>query len=186
MQNKIKLRDRIIGVASDLFHRQGYNQTGVNQIIAEADIAYASLYNNFSSKNDLLIAYLEKQSVDFFDRFDSFSKGISKPKEKLFKLIDYRVELQKPDFLGCPFTKIIAEIGTADSKVHRIVEQHKDKQRKHLYELLMQIECTDLLDKRVLSDSLFLMIEGATVNSTVSRNFAPIENVRNFLMKIII
>ena len=185
MQHKIKLRDRILNVATDLFHRQGYNQTGVNQLIAEADIAYASLYNNFSSKNDLLVAYLEKQSAEFFDGFDRFSKGAGGPREILFKLIDYRIALQKDDFRGCPFTKIIAEIGTADPIVLRIVQQHKERQKRQLYELLVQIDSPNLADNQLFADSLFLMIEGAAVNSTVNKDVSPLECVRNFLLQVV-
>ena len=60
---KEKVRERIIRVASDLFYKQGYNSTGINQIIAEADIVIGSLYNHFSSKNDLLQAYLIKEEM---------------------------------------------------------------------------------------------------------------------------
>ena len=52
------VKDRILDTASRLFYDQGYHVTGINQIIDEADIARASLYNHFPSKTDLLLAYL--------------------------------------------------------------------------------------------------------------------------------
>ena len=45
-----EVRNRIIETASDLFYRNGYNSTGINQIIAEAGIAKATLYNHFKSE----------------------------------------------------------------------------------------------------------------------------------------
>jgi AcrR family transcriptional regulator len=50
------VKDRILDTASRLFYDQGYHITGINQIIDEADIARASLYNHFPSKTDLLLA----------------------------------------------------------------------------------------------------------------------------------
>ncbi|MFT6754704.1 MAG: AcrR family transcriptional regulator, partial [Urechidicola sp.] len=47
------VKERIIATASDLFYNQGYNQTGINQIISEAGVAKASLYQHFRSKEDI-------------------------------------------------------------------------------------------------------------------------------------
>jgi len=44
------VRDKIVSVAGRLFYEQGYNNTGINQVIDEAGIAKASLYNHFNSK----------------------------------------------------------------------------------------------------------------------------------------
>jgi len=180
MKGTTTLRDRIIGTATQLFHRQGYNQTGINQIIADSDIAYGSLYYNFKSKNELLAAYLERQSQAYFDGFEAFGKGIGNARQKLLRLIDYRIELQHPGFPGCPFTKIIAEIGTSDADVCRIVEQHKRKQKEHLYTLL-----ANTTDQKSLSETLFLMIEGATVHSTVYRDTTAFEHIKKVIRKTI-
>ena len=56
-------RKKIVDTAARLFYEQGYNSTGINQIIAEAGIAKASLYAHFSSKEDLLKEYLLRTSV---------------------------------------------------------------------------------------------------------------------------
>ena len=48
-------RERILDTAARLFYAQGYNSTGINQVIKEANVAKASLYQHFPSKEDLLI-----------------------------------------------------------------------------------------------------------------------------------
>ncbi|MCC5906450.1 MAG: helix-turn-helix transcriptional regulator [Balneolaceae bacterium] len=45
--------------AARLFHQQGFHQTGINQIIKEAEIARGSLYQHFSGKDELCVEYLE-------------------------------------------------------------------------------------------------------------------------------
>mgnify|MGYP003651832477 CR=1 FL=1 len=47
---KLGVRERIIGTASELFYNQGYNQTGINQIIDQAGVAKASMYQHFNCK----------------------------------------------------------------------------------------------------------------------------------------
>ncbi|MFY0255344.1 TetR/AcrR family transcriptional regulator [Chitinophaga sp. 30R24] len=186
MQDKVKVKDRILNTASDLFYHQGFNQTGINQIIAEADIAIGSLYKHFPSKNDLLLAYLKKQEDEWFEQLTEFSKGAEHPKEKIFRFIDYRIAQQKKsNFCGCPFTKIIAETGAQDPKVLQLVETHKEKQRALLYGLFKQIHSDSIGDKKLLSESFFLMIEGAIVSTTIARNTLALENVKKFIKKLI-
>ncbi|NLR60531.1 TetR/AcrR family transcriptional regulator [Chitinophaga polysaccharea] len=185
MKEKVKVRDRILNVATDLFYHQGFNQTGINQIIAEADIAIGSLYNHFPSKNDLLLAYLRKQEEEWFEGLEKFTQGISHPREKILKFIDYRIAQQQPDFYGCPFIKIIAEIGTQDQQVQQLVEGHKNRQRMLLQGLFQQLDYDGPVDKKLLADNFFLMVEGATVNATISRNIKALEGVKKFIRKMI-
>jgi len=53
------VKEHIIKTAADLFYTNGYNSTGINEIIKEAGIAKATLYNHFKSKGDVCIAYLK-------------------------------------------------------------------------------------------------------------------------------
>ncbi|MEM6772989.1 MAG: helix-turn-helix domain-containing protein, partial [Bacteroidota bacterium] len=56
--DRAKTHLHIIKTASRLFYDKGYNLTGINEIIAEAGIAKATLYSHFKSKEDLCLAYL--------------------------------------------------------------------------------------------------------------------------------
>src|ERR1700709_2865132 len=104
-------RTRILDVASRLFYEQGYNSTGINQIIEEADIARGSLYNHFPSKRDLLTAYIQNAEEMWFAELDKYLALIKNPRQKLLALFDYRLERQlRSAFGGCQFTKIGAEV----------------------------------------------------------------------------
>lgn len=59
--NSRNARERILDTAFDLFYRQGYFQTGINQIIEEAGVAKATFYNNFRSKEELCTEYLRER-----------------------------------------------------------------------------------------------------------------------------
>ncbi|MCT2562819.1 TetR/AcrR family transcriptional regulator [Chryseobacterium herbae] len=169
---KEKVQERIIRVASELFYRQGFNSTGINQIIAEADIAIGSLYNHFSSKNDLLQAYLIKQEVEWFKGFEEHSVKISDAAEKILSLVDYRKKLQQSSkFAGCHFIKIVAEVGDSSSAVSDFARQHKDKQKEMIRTLVNEYaESKKNIDTDILTEQIFLLIEGAVVTSTISKN----------------
>jgi len=55
---KQSVKERILETVSRLFYFNGYNQTGINQIIAEAEVAKASMCQHFRSKKDIAVAYL--------------------------------------------------------------------------------------------------------------------------------
>ncbi len=54
-------RERIVQTALDLFYRQGYLATGINQVIAEAGVSKNTFYYYFPSKEDLCLAYLQER-----------------------------------------------------------------------------------------------------------------------------
>lgn len=179
---KEKVKDRMIRVASDLFYKQGYNSTGINQIIAEADIAIGSLYNHFSSKTDLLQAYLLQEELNWFEGFNNIITNIPDPKEKIFALIDYRKKLQQSSkFAGCHFIKIISEIGDTHPVISDFVRKHKEKQKELIRTLMQQYgEGNPSFDTDLMTENLFLLTEGAVVTSTISKKndaFDQIEKI---------
>ncbi|MCQ9640734.1 TetR/AcrR family transcriptional regulator [Chryseobacterium sp. WG14] len=180
---KEKVRDRIIRVASDLFYKQGYNSTGINQIIADADIAIGSLYNHFSSKNELLHAYLIKEELTWFEGVEKCVEGISHPKEKMEALIDYRIKLQKSSrFAGCHFIKIISEIGDTNPIVYDFVKKHKEKQKELIRTL---VEQSELPDTDLVAETIFLLIEGAVVTSTIHKNTDSFDHTKKIIQGIL-
>lgn len=184
---KEKVQERIIRVASDLFYRQGYNSTGINQIIAEADIAIGSLYNHFSSKNDLLLAYLIKEELKWFEGFENSNFKISDPKDKLSALIDYRKKLQQSSqFAGCHFIKIISEIGDGNPVISDFAKKHKQKQKELIRALVKQSNVKEeSMDSDLIADTIFLLIEGAVVTSTINKNNDSFDQIKKIIKGLI-
>ncbi|GEN72421.1 TetR/AcrR family transcriptional regulator [Chryseobacterium lathyri] len=180
---KEKVQERIIRVASDLFYRQGFNSTGINQIIAEADIAIGSLYNHFSSKNDLLQAYLIKEETEWFQGFEEHSAKISDPGEKIFSLIAYRKKLQQSStFAGCHFIKIIAEVGESNPAVSDFVQNHKEKQKGMIRSLVYEYaEGKKSIDIEMITEHIFLLIEGAVVTSTINKSADSFDQIQKMV-----
>jgi len=57
-RKKKETRQKIVKVAIDLFHRQGFNNTTMEQIAEEADIARKTLYNHFPVKEAIADEYV--------------------------------------------------------------------------------------------------------------------------------
>jgi AcrR family transcriptional regulator len=66
-RKKRELRERIYQVARDLFRRNGFAATTVEQIAEAADVAPATFFNHFQSKNGLL----REMTFEVFDRLQT-------------------------------------------------------------------------------------------------------------------
>jgi len=51
-------RQRLLDAVARLFYAEGMVATGIDTITAEAGVARKRLYNNFASKQDLMLAYI--------------------------------------------------------------------------------------------------------------------------------
>jgi AcrR family transcriptional regulator len=58
-RKKDKMRQQIVTVALDLFHKQGFFGTTMEQIAQEVDIAKKTLYNYFPEKEAIISAYAQ-------------------------------------------------------------------------------------------------------------------------------
>ena len=89
-EERTDTRERIIRVAAELFRRQGYDGTGLNQILDESGAPRGSLYFHFpGGKQQLAVeavvasgAMLGKGMERSLDSADDVAKGIA-------RIIDY-------------------------------------------------------------------------------------------------
>ena len=60
-RKKEETRKRIISTAVDLFNKQGFEQTTVEQIAEAADVAKGTVFNHFPVKEAIVLAYVQKR-----------------------------------------------------------------------------------------------------------------------------
>jgi len=172
------VKDRILDTASRLFYDQGYHVTGINQIIEEAEIARASLYNHFPSKTDLLLAYLDRTHIEWFIELDAFLAPYATAKEKLIALFDYRIQRQtRLRYKGCHFNKITAETNE-DEGVFKRVKTHKERFRQYIRALVKEAGHRRLLEDDVLADTIFLLLEGGIALGAMFRSSDDAEKAK--------
>ena len=128
---------RVLAAADDLFYRQGYTATGVNQIIGEAGVARASFYQYFPSKEKLAVAYLQRRHQAWMERLHAFmarQAGAAHPVDALF---DFLAEwLASVDYRGCAFLNMASETPALGSEVQTIIARHKAGLRAYVRDLV--------------------------------------------------
>jgi AcrR family transcriptional regulator len=173
---KSELREHIINVASDLFYVNGYNATGINEIIAKSDIAKATLYSHFASKDELCIAHLKKMNSDFMEGLDSFIRSKRDIKQQILGIFDYLREMYYKDgFNGCWCINCFAEIGPKNVKIKEEIQAQKMGLVTYLAKIVQQnFPFNSIAETDKLSSAIYLLYESAVSESHLHKKDWPI------------
>jgi AcrR family transcriptional regulator len=128
-------RERIVETAYELFSRHGTRAVGVDRIIAEAGTAKMTLYRNFASKDDLIVAFLERREELWTRAWlqAEVERRASEPRERLLAIFDVFGEwFALPDFEGCSFINVMLELDDRDDRVRAASVQHLANIREFL------------------------------------------------------
>lgn len=178
-------KNRIIETADTLFYFQGYQSTGINQIIDEAKVAKGSLYNHFKSKSELGQAYVERSSDHWFAGLMKELDQFSNPKDKLIAVFSFLDQHTKKNYYnGCRIINIMTEIAGEDEQITTMSVAHKQKFRDFLYTLTSEIY-TEHITALEIADTIYLLYEGATVESKIFKQSWPIELARKNAERIL-
>lgn len=85
-------RARILQAALDLFHRNGYHATGMDEIGAAAGISGPGIYRHFESKEQILATGIREALTAGLERNQAILAGRASPREALDGLIASFVE----------------------------------------------------------------------------------------------
>ena len=91
----------ITGAAIKVFADKGYHPSRTLDIAQEAGVAYGSLYQYFSSKDDILLSIFHESWENIVNRIAKISKSRISPPEKLSKISDaiFRSYQNDPDLM---------------------------------------------------------------------------------------
>ncbi len=179
-------RQTIIETASRLFYTHGYNLTGINQIIEEAGIAKATLYNHFRSKEDICIAYLEYKDTAFFEQLRPFLEAYPKGRERIMGLFDFLSRFyQGDDFNGCWCLNTVSEIPKDNTNIRQVIMAGKDVLIDLIEELVSDISITEL-KKKELAKQIYLLYESGLSESHLHQKVWPIATARAICEQLLI
>jgi AcrR family transcriptional regulator len=169
--------ERVFEAAAQFFYSQSIRSVGVESIVKQAGVSKISLYRNFASKDELIVAYLEKRNTDYWRTVDRImATKRNSPRVQLRALIDYVAgRATAPGYRGCPFINYAAEFPDPSHPGHRVVEENKREMRRRLINLSNAVATRRPAQ---LADALFLLIEGAYASSqTLGGRSGPAANL---------
>ena len=186
LMRKQGVKERIIKTASDLFYNNGYNQTGINQIIAEAGVAKASMYQHFRSKEDIAVAYLKQRHINWMGSLIDFVSKADSNIAKLIMSFDYlKTWLDAVNYRGCGFQNIICDLPQDQQKIKDQVLLHKNDLQNLVYKLLKESGEYNNEEAEEIGNELLVLMEGAIILSQIQKGNWPILAAKNASKKLL-
>ncbi len=163
-------RDRILDTAFRLFYSRGIRAVGVDLIIAESQVAKATLYKHFRSKDDLVLAYLDKVDGVWTSQLRTAAEAAGPdPRDQLVGLFDaLRTACRQPGYRGCAFINAAAEAAPG-TPVHERTVAHKQAVLAWVRELAGEAGAED---PDTLARSLMLLLDGGLADGALAADRA--------------
>lgn len=158
-------RDRILGTAARLFQEHGARAVGTQQIIDECGCGKKLLYQEFASKDDLVVAYLEVCQQEWTAIMDEATGPYADdPARQLVAMVRAVArQVASPEFRGCPFRTTHAQFPD-DHPSHQLTVRHVENLRTRLHRLA---QGANARDPRTLADRLMLIIDGLYIDGAM-------------------
>ena len=148
-------RQHLIECAAELFWKNGYSATGINEILKQTGLPKGSFYFYFKSKDDLASAVTEYYQKILLEQFQSSSQGNDWESfiEEIFDYLSVRTSGQT--FAGCPYAVMGMETALSKPAVASVFMEGLKKlkqifQKVLLYSGLPQDHAA-ILSRRMLS-----------------------------------
>jgi AcrR family transcriptional regulator len=180
----VRKRDHLLAVAQRMFCERGFHAVSVDAILEEAGVARMTLYKNFGSKEDLIVATLKREDRMFRQWLVSAVEAQSNHSEdRVLGLFDALHDRFASDgYYGCAFIRASIEYPAPAHPVHRAAREHKEMIRSYLRGLAAGVEGTDPV---TLSEQLYLLFEGAITASQLHGEPWPAEYARRAAEKLL-
>ncbi len=160
-------RERILTAAYELFSRRGIRAVGTDEVIERAGVARATLYRHFATKNDLVLAVLQRREEVWTHGLieeQSRQRGDT-PEEQLLAIFDVMHDwFQLRDgYEGCSFINVLLELG-ADHPAGQACIAHID----HVRDIVRRrASAAGLSDVEEFASSWHILMKGAIILAAV-------------------
>lgn len=172
--NKISAHDKLLNAARVLFYNYGITATGIDAIVKRAGVAKKSLYNNFSSKDELIAAYLTVRHQEWLDLYQKRAALIKNPREGVMAVFDAYADhagvAYEAGFRGCGLLNAAAEL-PAGAPGRQAIRQHKEEIEAILKSHLCQL-VPDPQRCHLLARHLAFLLEGSASRAGLEGNSA--------------
>jgi AcrR family transcriptional regulator len=166
-------RERVLTTARKLFYREGIHATGVQRLAEVARVSKRTLYEHFSSKNQLVEAYLRRIEETGGIPNERALDSPGTPRSRLLAIFD---SPPADRFRGCPFHNASVEAADDMPGVHAVVHEHKLGFIARLIETAGQAGARDPYR---LGYQLAVLFEGGLALATSLNDTSPLLHARS-------
>lgn len=178
-------RERLLAAASRLFYARGVAGTGIGAITAEAGVAKMSLYNNFSSKEELVAAYIEARHQEWLALYRARLARAESPARRVLAVFDAYLDhasvAYRDGFRGCGLLNAAAELPVG-AQGRLAVRRHKEQVEQLLVEHLAPAGVDDPVQT---AEHFSLLLEGAMSRAGLEGDARLLESARRIAVSML-
>jgi AcrR family transcriptional regulator len=156
-------RTRILDAAYDLFSAHGIRAVGIDAIIGRSGVARMTLYRHFGSKDELVLAFLERREQRWTKdwlQHEAERRAVD-PGERLLAIFDVFDEwFQRDDFEGCSFINVLLETTDRSSPVRSATADQLARIRGYVAGLAAE---AGVADPQRLAHKWHILMKGSIV-----------------------
>ncbi|MGD7003506.1 TetR/AcrR family transcriptional regulator [Corynebacterium halotolerans] len=186
-RNRPSPRQRLLDSATNLFTTEGIRVIGIDRVLREADVAKASLYSLFGSKDALVIAYLEELDRKWREDWQERTRELTDPGEKLLAFFDQCLaEEPAKDFRGSYFQNAAVEYPRPETETEHGIIAAVMAHRRWCHQTM-----TELLTARngypssTQADQLLLFLDGGLAGARLIKSTAPLETAKDLARQLL-
>jgi AcrR family transcriptional regulator len=140
-----EMRQRLLDAATALFYAEGLRAVSVERVVEVAETTKVTFYRHFASKDDLVVAYLERLAQQ---EQAGIRGAIERADAKPDRALELIAELLgsaacSPGFRGCAFINAAAEYPDPTSAVRKVVSAHRGAYRALFTDLISPLGLDD-------------------------------------------
>lgn len=161
---RAEAQEIILNAADELFYKEGVHAVSVDAIVEQAGLNKMSVYRQFSSKTDLVLAYLERKQAAFRDEWAaSMAKHPGQPKQQLLQFFqDLAEKASAEEFRGCCFLNVAVEFPDKNHPTRQLVCAHQKELFEKFAEIVTALGASNPAE---LAYTLILLMEGTYADS---------------------
>lgn len=170
MKPQTDTRSRIINAAEKLFYAEGIGRVSVDAVAAAAGVTKRTLYYHFTSKDELIAAYLDARDQPNLARMTGwFAAAEGGLPAKVQAIFDELAKVAShPKWKGCGFLRTIAELAALPG--HPAVQVGARHKAGFEVWLAGQMDAAGLTTAKLLARQIILLLDGAFSASLTHRD----------------
>jgi AcrR family transcriptional regulator len=153
-------RERILDAARDRYYAEGIRAASADRLLADARVSKMTFYRHFPTKDDLVVAYLER--VAGLERDAVLAQRAAHPGDPAAVLAWYAESVGQlscgPGFRGCPFINAAAELADPAHPGRRVIAEHRSWLTAQAADLLLALGVSEAQHK---AEQLMMLRDGA-------------------------
>lgn len=172
-----KPRERLLETAGRLFGERGYECVGINEIIAKAEIAKATFYQHFPSKEALCAEWLRSVDARYAAMHQELLDDPRPARKKVASMFDrLSCQVESSGYTGCPFCVTSAMV-SADSEVRQVILHFRERIRSFWHGMARELGVKGVA-ARNLGDAWLLLNTGAVTEAQNVGAIWPLEQAK--------